>query len=189
MDHPFHKFACVSLADSWRWSPCHTVHIDMKSPLYESLYVSGDAFLVTLSTGIWIGHNSTDQVFPEDLDLATQITVSLVFQTIHCYVSLYVVPWDEILATQSTGITIVPSMTLHVSLYIFPGDETFTTHSTVIWFFLIMTLHVVLHVVAEFETTVAQSNLHCMAFHVYCLVIPEAPSDYFIHQESFLPPK
>ena len=51
----------------------------------------------------------------------------------------------------------------------------------------------VLHVVAEFETTVTQitnsCNLYGMAFHVYCLVIPEVPSDYFIHQESSLPPK
>ena len=51
-----------------------------------------------------------------------------------------------------------------------------------------MTLHVVLHVVAEFKTTVTQStiacNLHGMAFHVYCLVIPEPPSDYFL-QSAF----
>ena len=56
-----------------------------------------------------------------------------------------------------------------------------------------MTLHVVLHVIAEFETPVIQStiscNLHGMTFHVYCLVIPEAPSDYFIYQESSLPPR
>ena len=28
-----------------------------------------------------------------------------------------------------------------------------------------------------------------LVLNVYCLVIPEAPSKYFIHQESFLPPK
>ena len=56
-----------------------------------------------------------------------------------------------------------------------------------------MTLNMFLCVVAEFETTVTQSTMLCnlpgMAFHVYCLVIPEAPSEYFIHQKSSLPPK
>ena len=28
-----------------------------------------------------------------------------------------------------------------------------------------------------------------MAFHMYCLVIPDAPPEYFIHQELFLPAK
>ena len=50
-----------------------------------------------------------------------------------------------------------------------------------------------LHVVAEFKTTVTQSTMLCnlpgMAFHVYCLVIPDAPPEYFIHQESSLPAK
>ena len=32
-------------------------------------------------------------------------------------------------------------------------------------------------------------TLQDMAFHVYCLEIFEAPSEYFIHQESSLPPK
>ena len=48
-----------------------------------------------------------------------------------------------------------------------------------------------LHVVAEFKTTVTQStmlsNLPGMAFHVFCLVIPDAPHEYFIHQESSIP--
>ena len=106
----------------------------------------------------------------------------------HLYVSIYVVPWDEILAKQSTGIMIVSKITFfYVSLHIVPGDEIFTTHSTVIWFLLSMTLQVILNVVAEFETTVTQSsiscNLHGMAFHVHCLVILQAPFDYFIHQE------
>ena len=56
-----------------------------------------------------------------------------------------------------------------------------------------MTLSIFLHVVAEFETTVTQSTMLCnlpgMAFHVYCLVIPDAPPEYFIHQESSLPAK
>ena len=34
-----------------------------------------------------------------------------------------------------------------------------------------------------------QCNLPGMAFHVYCLVIPDAPPEYFIHQESSLPAK
>ena len=41
-----------------------------------------------------------------------------------------------------------------------------------------------LHVVAEFETTVTQSTMLCnlpsMAFHVYWLVIPDDPPEYFI---------
>ena len=56
-----------------------------------------------------------------------------------------------------------------------------------------MTLHVFLHVVAQFLSSVTQSTMVCnlpdMALHVYCLVIPEAPSEYFIHQELSLPPK
>ena len=56
-----------------------------------------------------------------------------------------------------------------------------------------MTLHVFLHVVAEFLSSVTQSTMVCnlpdMALHVYCLVFSEAPSKYFIFQESYLPPK
>ena len=54
-----------------------------------------------------------------------------------------------------------------------------------------MTLHVFLHVVAEFLSSVSQSTMLCnipdIALHLDCLVIPEAPSEYFIHQESSLP--
>ena len=50
-----------------------------------------------------------------------------------------------------------------------------------------MTLNMFLHVVGEFKTTVTQSP--DMAFHVYCLVIPDAPPENFIHQEAFLPAK
>ena len=50
-----------------------------------------------------------------------------------------------------------------------------------------LTLNMFLYVVAEFETIVAQSTMLCylpgMAIHVYCLVIPDAPPEYFIHQE------
>ena len=88
------------------------------------------------------------------------------------YVSLYVVPADEFLDTQSTDKLIVPSMTLHVPPYILPGYKTFTTQSTPIWI-----LHRMTH------------NISGMVFHVYCLVIPEAPSEDFIHQKSSLPPK
>ena len=56
-----------------------------------------------------------------------------------------------------------------------------------------MTLLVFLHVVAEFLSFVTHTTMVCnlpdMALHVYCLVIPEAPSEYFTHQESSLPPK
>ena len=56
-----------------------------------------------------------------------------------------------------------------------------------------MTLHVFLRVVTEFLSSFTQSTSVCylpdMALHVYCLVIPEDPSEYFIHQESSLPPK
>ena len=56
-----------------------------------------------------------------------------------------------------------------------------------------MTLNMFLHVVAEFETTVTQNKMLCnlpgMDVHVYCLVIPDAPPEYVIHQESSLPVK
>ena len=56
-----------------------------------------------------------------------------------------------------------------------------------------MTLHVFLHVVAEVLSFVAQSTMVCylpdMALHVYCFVIPEASSEYFIYQELCLPQK
>ena len=32
--HYLQDFSCVSLSDSWRFSPCNTKHIDIKSPQY-----------------------------------------------------------------------------------------------------------------------------------------------------------
>ena len=56
-----------------------------------------------------------------------------------------------------------------------------------------MTFHVFLHVLAQFLSSVTQSTMVCylpdMALHVYFLVIPEGPFEYFIHQELSLPPK
>ena len=51
-----------------------------------------------------------------------------------------------------------------------------------------MSFHVVFNVVTEFKF-IAMHNIYFLAFCVYCLVIPEAPADYFTHQETSLPPK
>ena len=56
-----------------------------------------------------------------------------------------------------------------------------------------LTLNVFLHAVAEFKTNATQTIMLCnlpgMAFHVYCLLILDAPPEYFIHQELSLSAK
>ena len=78
----------------------------------------------------------------------------------------------------------------HMHLCIVPRDETVTTRSTLILFLQHDDTSCVSSCGGWILSSVTQSTMVCNVLYMaLVLVTPEAPSEYFIHQESSLPRK